>query len=70
MTEITAVIDLGKSLAKTIWMLNSSEKREILFLEPEIVNLTTNDIANAMYCGVTYFNIEDLLRIILKTLAS
>lgn len=47
MTEITAVIDLGKSLAKTIWTTNSSGKREILFLEPEIVTLTANDIANA-----------------------
>ena len=46
MTEITAVIDLGKSLAKTIWNINSSSKREILFLEPEIVNLTANDITN------------------------
>ena len=46
MTEITAVIDLGKSLAKTIWNIDSSSKREILFLEPEIVNLTANDIAN------------------------
>ena len=46
MTEITAVIDLGKSLAKTIWTIDSSSKREILFLEPEIVNLTANDIAN------------------------
>lgn len=45
MTEITAVIDLGKSLAKTIWTIDSSSKREILFLEPEIVNLTANDIA-------------------------
>lgn len=47
MTEITAVIDLGKSLAKTIWTLNSSGKRELLFLEPEIVSLTALDIANA-----------------------
>ena len=45
MTEITAVIDLGKSLAKTIWTIDSSSQREILFLEPEIVNLTANDIA-------------------------
>lgn len=47
MTEITAVIDLGKSLAKTIWTINASGRREILFLEPEIVSLTANDIANA-----------------------
>ena len=46
MTEITAVIDLGKSLAKTIWTIDSSNQREILFLEPEIVTLTANDIAN------------------------
>ena len=47
MTEIIVVIDLGKSLAKTIWTLTSNGKRELLFLEPEIVSLTAQDVADA-----------------------
>ncbi|NJK50182.1 hypothetical protein HC931_20420 [Candidatus Gracilibacteria bacterium] len=48
MTEIIAVIDLGKSLAKTIWTILAPKiDKQLLFLEPEIVSLTLEDIANA-----------------------
>jgi hypothetical protein len=46
MPDIIAVIDLGKSLEKSIWTIPLTREKRLLFLEPEIVSLTREDIAN------------------------
>jgi hypothetical protein len=46
MVTVNVVIDLGKSLVKAIWNIPASKKKQVLFLEPEIVNLTADDVAN------------------------
>jgi len=44
MADLNVVIDLGKSLVKAIWTANSFPKKKVVFLEPEIVNLTPEDL--------------------------
>lgn len=46
MSTVNVVIDLGKSLVKAIWSTHHSRKKQVLFLEPEIVNLTADDLVN------------------------
>ncbi|NBD33297.1 MAG: hypothetical protein GVY17_10095 [Cyanobacteria bacterium] len=45
MMTINVVIDLGKSLIKAIWNSPASRQKQVLFLEPEIVSLTANEMA-------------------------
>ena len=45
MTGINVVIDLGKSLIKAIWNSPASRQKQVLFLEPEIVSLTADEMA-------------------------
>ncbi len=47
MSDVIAVVDLGKSLVKTIWSLPSTGKKQLLFLEPEIVSLNQSELAGA-----------------------
>lgn len=46
MSDIIAAIDLGKSLEKCLWIHPPNEQKQLLFLEPEIVSLTAEDMAN------------------------
>ncbi|NBD15487.1 MAG: hypothetical protein GVY04_04880 [Cyanobacteria bacterium] len=45
MADLNVVIDLGKSLVKSIWQRSDWKEKQVLFLEPEIVELSRADIA-------------------------